>query len=445
MAATASTSLPWHALPTEMKFSVIDQLALADIRAFSTVNRDAYELCIPAMWRHVDLKTAEALLSYVLNVPASYHRYIRQLTICTKPAKEGLPPSQSTVVADAIATLLSQCSQLEQLELNLECSLHESVVPAFGGLTALKALSIGHCGHEQHQPLSERLVVSMAATVPNLVDLSLSCIARSVIHAPELVGAYPFVPVVAGDANIPDHPLLGAELSLPSLLRLPTLKSLRIRDTHLGDPRWSTTPACCSLQVLDLGSCCHESPEFNRTCTERIVGNVGHSVSEFSLATAISADCLAAAKDEQTPLKRLRKIQLTPLFPVENVVDTLSALSDSPIEQLSVKCHEDDVVDMCSAVEDFLNLRVERGQTALFEHLTAITVDAVADLNDEVEAKPVVSISADHADAVKHLQEYCRDLHLASAPACAPGPKCASDLAPITGRSQAKAAAFSSL
>lgn len=256
----------------------------------------------------------------------------------------------------------------------------------------------------------------MAATVPNLAELSLSCIARSVIHAQELVGAYPFVPVVVGDEDIPDHPLLGSELSLPSLLRLSTLKTLRIRDTHLGDPRWSDVPVCCSLQVLDLGICYHESPDFNRICTERIIGNVGHTVDEFSLATAITADCLAPTNTEQKPLKRLRKIHLTPLFPVENVVDTLSTLSDSPIEQLSVRCHEDDVVDMCSALEDFLNSRVERGQTALFEHLTAITVDTVADLDDQLAAKTVVSISADRADAVIRLQEYCRDLHLATSP-----------------------------
>lgn len=273
------------------------------------------------------------------------------------------------------------------------------------------------------------MVVSIAATVPNLIELSLNCIARSIIHAPELVGALPFVPVVVGDENIPDHPILGAELSLPSLLRLPSLKTLRIRDTHLGDHRWSTTPVYCSLQVLDLGSCYHESLEFNRVCTERIVGNVGQNVDEFSLATAITADCLAAAKPEQTPLKRLRKIHLAPLFPVENVVDTLSALSDSPIEQLSVKCHEDDVVDMCSALEDFLNLRVERGQTALFGHLTAITVDMVSDLNEyTMDAKSAGKIYGDQAGAVKHLQDYCRDLHLASAPtpATSSGSKCGS-------------------
>ena len=105
--------------------------------------------------------------------------------------------------------------------------------------------------------------------------------------------------------------------------------------------------------------------------------------------------------------------------------------------------HEDDVVDMCSALEDFLNLRVERGQTALFEHLTAISVDTVVDLDERMDAKPVVRISANQADAVKHLQDYCRDLHAASVPTTTAGPKCDMDVVP-PGRSFARAAAISS-
>lgn len=279
---------------------------------------------------------------------------------------------------------------------------------------------------------SERLVVAIAASVPNLHELVLDRIARSAMHAPELIGAYPFVPVVSGDEDIPPHPLLGADLALPSLLRLPTLKKLRIRDTHLGDPRWSVTPICCSLQFLDLGSCCHETPDYNRVCTERIVGNVGHTVDEFSLNTAISTETFAFEKPKETPLKKLRKIHLTPLFPVENVVDTLATLSGSPVEELSVRVHEDDVVDMCSALEDFLSLRVERNQSDFYKNLARIDVATVTDIYDDtpvqfpppacadgdVSRGPVVSIPAEHALAVKRLQEFCQDLRVA---ASAPG------------------------
>lgn len=241
-------------------------------------------------------------------------------------------------------------------------------------------------------------------------------IARSVIHAPELIGVPPFVPLVSGDDDIPDHPVLGSELRLPSLLRIPTLKKLRIRDTHLGDPQWSCTPVCCSLEVFDLGSYCLESLEYNRVCTERIVGNVGHTVDECALNTALSNQTFEYAKHEQKPLKQLRKIHLTPLFPVENVVDTLTTLSASPVETLSVQCHEDDIEDMCSALEDFLNLRVERGDKGFYEHLNEIIVDAVSDIYDyfvpafETTSRSSKPLSPENAEAVRRVQEFCRDL-----------------------------------
>ncbi|KAK7694872.1 hypothetical protein QCA50_002060 [Cerrena zonata] len=235
------------------------------------------------------------------------------------------------------------------------------------------------------------------------------------MHAPELIGACPSVPVVVGDEDIPIHPTLGTELSLPALLRLPTLKTLRIRDTHLGDPRWAETPVYCSLQVLDLGSCYHESPDFNRICTERIVNNVGHTIDDLSLNTAITGDSIELSKPE-SPLKKLRKIQLTPLFPVENVVDTLTTLSDSPIEQLSVRCHQDDIEDICNALEDFLSSRVERGETALHKHLKDIIVDPVQNLDDAftlAKRSGLISLNEEQTEAVRRVQEYLRDLRLA--------------------------------
>ncbi len=43
--------LPWNSLPTEMKFSVVDHLESADLRAFAKVNKEAYTIAVPAMWR----------------------------------------------------------------------------------------------------------------------------------------------------------------------------------------------------------------------------------------------------------------------------------------------------------------------------------------------------------------------------------------------------------
>lgn len=256
---------------------------------------------------------------------------------------------------------------------------------------------------------SERLVVSIAASIPGIEELSLDRISRSRLHAPELEGVYPFVPLVLGDDDISDHPLLGSELCLPSLLRIPSLRKLIIRDTHLGDHRWATTPVACRLEVLDLGSCYHENEEFNRVCTERIMAAVGPSVNEFSLTTSVSDSMFA--KSSVTPLQRLRKLHITPFFPVDSVVDTMSNLAGSPIESLSMQCYEDDVVDVCSALEEFLSLRVERGPE-FYHKLTRIDVSVAANDDPSSDADP--EEAEERFEATKRLQEFCHDLRLKS-------------------------------
>ena len=181
-------------------------------------------------------------------------------------------------------------------------------------------------------------------------------------------------------------------------------------------------PVNCTLEVLDLGSCYHESNDYNRICTERIMGNIGHTVDECALNTALTPQTFAHAKHAERPLKKLRRVHLTPLFPVENVVDTLATLSDSPVERLSVECHTDDVVDMCSALEDFLSLRTARGEKGFYEHLLEISVSAVSDLADALDIGLGLSASAirrapealpaDAAEAVRRLQQYCKELRL---------------------------------
>ncbi|KAI8980611.1 hypothetical protein BD414DRAFT_101815 [Trametes punicea] len=412
----------WSSLPREMKLSIVELLELSDIRTLARVNREAYNLLLPFLFRNVNIASAEALQHYAASVPNTYNRHIRQLTICTKRADDS-PGSQHIPVTDVLIQFLPYCTQLEQLTLKLAASLEKSVIPCFEHLVSLSSLCVDHCGDEDRSPLSERLVVSIAASVPSLRHLSLDRITRSAVHAPDLVGAHPFVPVVKGDEDIPDHPILGRELRLPSLLRLPTLKELRIRDTHLGDPQWECMPVYCSLEVLDLGSCCYESNDYNRVCTERIVGNIGHTVDECALSTALTSQAFALAKHPEKPLKKLRKLHLTPLFPVENVVDTLATLSDSPIESLSVQCHEDDVVDMCSALEDFLNLLAERGKKGFYQHLNEINVMTVRDLSDTLDIGvgtrkgASATLSREGADAVRRLQEYCRDLRFQVVPA----------------------------
>ena len=120
---------------------------------------------------------------------------------------------------------------------------------------------------------------------------------------------------------------------------------------HLGDSQWAVNPVACSFQVMDLGSYCHESNDYNRLCTECFMGTMGHTVDECALNTALIAQTFTHAKpDIPRPLKKLRQLHLTPLFPVENVIDMLVTLSDSPAESLAVQCHGDNVIDMGSGL-----------------------------------------------------------------------------------------------
>lgn len=252
---------------------------------------------------------------------------------------------------------------------------------------------------------SERLVVSIAASIPNLSHLVLDRICRSVIHAPELLGAYPFIPVVAGNDDVPAHPLLGNELSLPSLLQISTLQELRIRDTHLGDSRWSTVSAQCQLHTLEIGSCCYESPEFNRTCAERIIEAAGRSIENLTLSSALPSD----VKTNLT-LTSLKTLRTTSLLPIENLAETLGALCDSPVETLLLECHEDDVEEQCIALEDFLiSYRGDEKRPSL-PRLKRVSLSTVTDILDSASAKsPVFDLTLEDtargiASAVQLLQ-----------------------------------------
>ena len=257
---------------------------------------------------------------------------------------------------------------------------------------------------------SERLIVSIAATIPHLTHLILDRICRSALHAPELVGAYPFIPVLVGDESIPAHPTLGNSLYLPSLLSIPSLCELRIRDTHLGDERWATVPVRCRLDVLEIGSCCYESPDFNRICAARIIDAVGHSVAELSLSSSLSSNLTKACR-----LKHLRKLDISSLLPLEHLVETLSTLSTSPISTLSLSCHEDDLTEEYVALEEFLSLCVEHKDDDFYSALTTISLRTVADaFESPVVVSPRFEFTVEQPmpgaiDAVQRLQQRLQE------------------------------------
>ncbi|KAF9491703.1 hypothetical protein BDN71DRAFT_1397879, partial [Pleurotus eryngii] len=408
----------WQSLPAEMKIAVLDLLDNVDVRALATTQRSIYPLCIPSLFTKIILRDWQAIVQFLENVPSHYLSHTRSLDLSTQG--DPIHPPRT----DAVVRILTAAPRLHHLVLNLAGPLDKRAIQCFAPMARLRTLAISNCADENFLPISERFVVSVAATIPRLEELSLDCISRSKLHVHDSENLPIYVPLVLGDTDIPDHPVLGAQLNLPSLLALPALRKLHIHRTHLGDPAWASVDVRCKLQVLDLGSCCHENDAVNRVCTERIMAAVGPTVDEFALTTSVQ-DAKFAQRG-MTPLQKLRKLHISPFFPIDSIVDTVSNLAGSPIESLSVQCYEDDVVDTCSAMEDFLSLRVERGPL-FYDRLKTIHVTVTAndfdfdgdgDDGDDDDVKAMGEADDEEAkersEAFRRLQEFCNDLKLAS-------------------------------
>jgi hypothetical protein len=117
-------------------------------------------------------------------------------------------------------------------------------------------------------------VVSLASVLPRLATLEICGIARSLIHAPELAGSFPKVPIADdGVDEFPPSPI-APDLKLPELMRLPRLRRLSIRDTHLGDSQWQTAPVSATLETLILGApCAFEEPTTQQEHVTALLAN----------------------------------------------------------------------------------------------------------------------------------------------------------------------------
>lgn len=47
----SATTSQWHALPTEMKLAVVDNLDLNDVKVLSNVDQRTYQICVPATFK----------------------------------------------------------------------------------------------------------------------------------------------------------------------------------------------------------------------------------------------------------------------------------------------------------------------------------------------------------------------------------------------------------
>lgn len=112
-------------------------------------------------------------------------------------------------------------------------------------------------------------------------------------------------------------------------------------------------------------------------CTERIINNLARSSSIRELFVNTPLQDERFRDPFSTPLQSLDHIHLMPLLPVDCVVESLLTLSGSPVHTISVECYEEDAVEMCYALEDFLALRLQQPDV-FYRRLRVINLHFVA-------------------------------------------------------------------
>ncbi|KAG6329643.1 hypothetical protein ID866_9446 [Astraeus odoratus] len=283
----------WCALPNELLIDIVGLLPPVAVRALASTSRSSYALCLPAIFANVDLRSAESLCAFAVHVPRHYGPYITSLSVCTQ---RGSPfRAEGSSCTDALVDILSTATRLQSLSLSLAASLDpRKIIPAFALLPDVHTLSISNSGSEDLAPLSERLAVSLAASLPSLTHLKLSRISRSTFHVDPCDVPYN-VPIVTNDFDIPPHPLLDTALALPSLLTLPSLRVLEIRDTWLGcdskleldiDP---AAPRPC-LEKLVLTGNMYTSPELDSDAYTAWIRACGPALQTLVLGTALASE-----------------------------------------------------------------------------------------------------------------------------------------------------------
>ncbi|KAG2151218.1 uncharacterized protein EDB93DRAFT_303674 [Suillus bovinus] len=369
--------MTWNNLPTELHLAVARFLPPQDTRALSHTSRTSYNLLLPQIFSDVTLSSRTALQSFAIHVPLSYGAYIRRLSVCTKPAESALV--HEVDCTEHLATILATCSSLRSLSLSLAASLDTfKITPVFATLTTVQKFEISCWGQEETAPVSERVAVSLAASLSSLTHLTLSRITRSALH---VNNCFPLgVPLVLNDHDVPSHPILGEELCLPSLLKLPTLKSLELRDVWIDcDENMCLQGKLAQLDRLSLyGSMYRVGEVENKACLAwlRACGpalrsfKTGIPLGEFQPSTCLGKDWMAAENESIIPPLPTftnfhvdaERVALDDLLPMLNVLSaceikritianaTMCAAQDA----FTRECASDEFEEWQDAVEQFL-------------------------------------------------------------------------------------------
>jgi hypothetical protein len=214
------------------------------------------------------------------------------------------------------------------------------------------------------------------------------------------------------DFDIPSHPILGNELALPSLLRLPSLRTMEIRDTWLGcDTKIefdsSTSHASLERLVLTGSMYSSDAEREGQACTAWLRA-CGASLGSFGLGIPL------AMPQEHTPLVEISTARPPPLESTrvshvhlnasrilpDDLSSTLDVLSSCDIESVGItyedettgsgcaskksaseelfarECALDDLEDWRTAIESFLLNRC-KGKWGALRHISVSFADDV--------------------------------------------------------------------
>lgn len=208
----------------------------------------------------------------------------------------------------------------------------------------------------------------------------MSRITRSAIHV-DPCDVPCGVPIVTNDFDVPPHPLLGSDLALPSLLRLPSLRTLEIRDTWLGcDSKIELDQPAPSLHKLVLtGSMYSDTESEALACTAWL--RACPSLASLELGTTL------ASLPELLPRVSHVHINASRVLP-DDLSSTLDALKSCSVESISIayeqqrhmtsqdvplkteddfarECALDDLQDWSTAIQAFLLARSDQEWSAL--------------------------------------------------------------------------------